>query len=143
MKRHKVVLYNPRAPFYTMPLALLAVGSRLDPATYEVRIIDGRLEADPIDAVLRELSEGQVLCLGMTVLTGTPIRDAIHVTRAVKARRPDVPVVWGGWHPSLFPTDSLSETGIDGVVVGQGEETFAEIVDRLAVGGGSKASQVQ
>ena len=37
MKRHRVVLYNPRAVFYTMPLALLAVGSHLDPERYEVR----------------------------------------------------------------------------------------------------------
>ncbi len=30
-KRLKVVLYNPWAVFYTMPLALLAIGSELDP----------------------------------------------------------------------------------------------------------------
>ena len=30
-KRLKVVLYNPRAIFFTMPLALLAIGSELDP----------------------------------------------------------------------------------------------------------------
>jgi hypothetical protein len=30
-KRLKVVLYNPRAVFFTMPLALLAIGSELDP----------------------------------------------------------------------------------------------------------------
>ena len=30
-KRIKVVLYNPRAVFFTMPLALLAIGSELDP----------------------------------------------------------------------------------------------------------------
>ena len=35
-ERLKVVLYNPRSVFYTMPLALLAIGSELDPATYEV-----------------------------------------------------------------------------------------------------------
>lgn len=29
--RHKVILYNPPAVFWTMPLALLAVGSALDP----------------------------------------------------------------------------------------------------------------
>jgi anaerobic magnesium-protoporphyrin IX monomethyl ester cyclase len=34
--RLKVVLYNPRAVFFTMPLALLAVGSHLDPERYEV-----------------------------------------------------------------------------------------------------------
>jgi hypothetical protein len=44
MKRIKVVLYNPRAVFYTMPLALVALGSRFDPAHYDVRIIDARVE---------------------------------------------------------------------------------------------------
>ncbi len=44
--RRKVVLYNPRAVFFTMPLALLAIGSELDPEKYEVVIVDGRLEAD-------------------------------------------------------------------------------------------------
>ena len=43
-KRLKVVLYNPQAVFFTMPLALLAIGSELDPARYEVVIIDARLD---------------------------------------------------------------------------------------------------
>ena len=34
--RIKVVLYNPKAVFFTMPLALLAIGSELDPEVYEV-----------------------------------------------------------------------------------------------------------
>ena len=106
MSRQKVVLYNPQAVFYTMPLALLAVGSALDPAKYDVRIVDGRLEQDPIAAVLAEIDNA--LCLGMTVLTGAPIRDALQVSRAVKARRPDLPVIWGGWHSSLFPEETLA-----------------------------------
>ena len=34
--KERVVLYNPRAEYYTMPLALLAVGSTLDSRRYEV-----------------------------------------------------------------------------------------------------------
>ena len=45
--RVKIVLYNPRAVFFQMPLALLAIGSQLDPDEFEVVTIDGRLEADP------------------------------------------------------------------------------------------------
>ena len=69
--RRKVVLYNPKAVFYTLPLALLAVGSELDPARYEVVIVDGRLEEDPESAVRAHLEDA--LCLGVTVLTGAPI----------------------------------------------------------------------
>ncbi len=131
MKR-KVVLYNPVASFYTMPLALLAVGSHLDRERYEPVIVDGRLEEDPVAAVLRE-AEGAV-CLGMTVLTGMPIRDAVSVSRAVKAARPDLPIIWGGWHPSMFGTECLDELSVDVTVQGQGEITFAEIVARLERG---------
>ena len=46
-KRLKVLLYNPQAEFFTMPLGLVALGSHLDHQRYEVVIIDGRLEADP------------------------------------------------------------------------------------------------
>ena len=128
--RQKVILYNPAAVFYTMPLALVAVGSNLDPARYDVRIIDGRLEEDPVKAVLAELNGA--LCLGVSVLTGAPIRDALRIARAAKAYRPDLPIVWGGWHPSLFPTDTLAEPSIDVTVQAQGEVTFRELVDRLA-----------
>jgi hypothetical protein len=66
--RLKVLLYNRCAVFFTMSLALLAIGSQLDPSRDEVVIVDGRLEADPEQAVLAQL--GDALCLGVTVLTG-------------------------------------------------------------------------
>ena len=131
--RLKVVLYNPKAVFFTMPLALLAIGSALDPEKYEVVIVDGRLEPDPLAAIEPHLHDA--LCLGLTVLTGAPISDALAVTRAVKRRRPALPVVWGGWHPSMFARECLQdEPAVDVTVQGQGEETFAEIVERLAGG---------
>ena len=131
--RRKVVLYNPRAVFWTMPLALIAVGSALDRSKYEVILVDGRLESDPLGALLQHLDD-RAVCLGVTVLTGAPIRDALKVSRAVKQARPNLPIVWGGWHPSLFPEQCLAESSVDAVVIGQGEETFAEVVDRYASG---------
>lgn len=130
--RRKVVLYNPRCTFFTMPLALVALASRLNAADYDVRIVDGRLEADPAAAVLAH-ADG-ALCLGVTVLTGAPIVDALEITEAAKLRFPELPVVWGGWHPSLFPQETLAEAPIDAVVVGQGEDVFAEILARLGEG---------
>lgn len=128
--RQKIVLYNPRAVFFTMPLGLLAVGSALDPTRYEVVIIDGRLESDPETRVVAEL-EG-ALCLGVSVLTGAPLGDALEVIRRAKAAFPGMPVICGGWHPSLFAIEMLEEPAIDITVQGQGERTFGEIVDRLS-----------
>ena len=130
--RRRVVLYNPRAVFYTMPLALVAIGSELDPARYEVVIVDGRIDADA-EKTVASLLEGAV-CLGVTVLTGAPISDALRVSRAAKAAHPNVPVVWGGWHPSMFGQECLRESCVDITVQAQGEATFADIVARLVEG---------
>jgi radical SAM superfamily enzyme YgiQ (UPF0313 family) len=130
--RRRVVLYNPRVDFFTMPLALLAIASNLDRERYEPVIVDGRLERHPLETLLAA-AEG-ALCVGVTVLTGAPIRDAVAASRAVKRRHPHLPVVWGGWHPSMFGTQCLDEASVDVTVQGQGEATFAEIVDRLAGG---------
>ncbi|MBA2488726.1 MAG: cobalamin B12-binding domain-containing protein, partial [Chloroflexi bacterium] len=131
--RQRIILYNPRAVFWTMPLGLLAVASALDRERYEVEIIDGRLSDDRVVTVLAALDGA--LCLGIGVLTGAPIHDALAVTRAVTAARPELPIIWGGWHPSLFPTQTLhDEPAIRAIVAGQGEETFAELVERLSRG---------
>ena len=130
--RPRVVLYNPRAVFYTMPLALLALASALDRSKVDVVIIDGRLEADPARAVA-EAAKG-ALCVGVTVLTGAPIHDALAVSRAVKAAEPSCAVVWGGWHPSLFADECLAEPSVDIVVTGQGEEAFRDVIARLIDG---------
>lgn len=123
-----VVLYNPKAVFYTMPLALLAIGSYLDSKKYNIVIIDGRLENDPMIKIKKLLSENPV-CFATTVLTGNPIKDALEISRKVKKEAPDLSVIWGGWHPSLFPKDTLKEASIDIVVKGQGEVTFSEVIE--------------
>jgi radical SAM superfamily enzyme YgiQ (UPF0313 family) len=97
-----------------------------------VVIVDGRLENDPIAAVVAA-SRGAV-CVGVTVLTGAPIHDALAVSRAIKSTYPAMPIVWGGWHPSLFGSECLDEPTVDIVVGGQGEDTFRNIVDRLIAG---------
>ena len=117
-KRLKVVLYNPRAVFFTMPLALLAIGSELDPDVYEVVIVDARLDPDAENTVLSHVDEA--LCLGVTVLTGAPISDALCISRSAKRARSDLPVVWGGWHPSMFSRECLRERSVDVTVRGQG-----------------------
>ncbi|MEL6820936.1 MAG: radical SAM protein [Calditrichota bacterium] len=124
--RKKVLLYNPDCVFYTMPLALLALGSALDRNRYEVIVVDGRLEEDPAAALAKHLDNA--ICLGVTVLTGAPMRDALNVSRAIRREMPELPIVWGGWHPSLFPLHTLDEPAVDITVQGQGEETFRELV---------------
>ena len=122
-----VVFYNPRAESHILPLGLVHVGSMF--GDRPVHVVDGRLEQAPLARVI-ELTR-DAACLGVSVLTGAPILDALEVTRAARAARPDLPVVWGGWHPSLMPEQCLASGVVDLCVMGQGERAFEEIVSRL------------
>ncbi|WP_459210768.1 B12-binding domain-containing radical SAM protein [Aquimarina rhabdastrellae] len=125
-----MILYNPKAVFFDMPLALLAIGSVLDFNKYEVIIVDGRLVDHPIKEIKKHLD--QAICVGMTVLTGSPIKDALAITNEIKNNNKEIPIIWGGWHTSLFPKQTLiDEPNVDITVQGQGEQTFKELVDTL------------
>ena len=133
MQRKKILLYNPKAVFYDMPLALMAIGSALDDSHYEVVIIDGRIDKNPLQLLLDHAKDA--LCLGITALTGAPLHDAVEKTRAIRSAFPQLPIIWGGWHTSLFPTETLrDEPAIDITVQGQGEITFRDLVAALECG---------
>jgi len=125
-----VVLYNPRGESHILPLALLHVGSALPGR--RVEIVDGRIDPDPERTVAALAKDA--LCLGVTVLTGAPILDARHMSEAARAVRPDLPVIWGGWHPSLMPEQCLESGVVDACASGQGERTFADVVSALEDG---------
>jgi radical SAM superfamily enzyme YgiQ (UPF0313 family) len=59
------------------------------------------------------------------------IRGAITASGLVKSLRPELPIVFGGWHPSLLPEQTLRENFVDVVVRNQGEITFLEVVERI------------
>ncbi|KXK56950.1 MAG: radical SAM protein [Chlorobi bacterium] len=53
MPRQKIILYNPKSVFFTMPLGLMAVASALDRSRYDVQIIDGRRVVEMAEEFLR------------------------------------------------------------------------------------------
>jgi hypothetical protein len=122
-----IVLYQPRDPSRVLPLGLLHVGSAL--AGQPVTLVDGRLDLAP-EARVVELAR-EALCLGITVRTGTPVADALRVTRAVRAARPGLPVIWGGPHPTYRTEECLASEAADLAVVDWGERTLVEIVSAL------------
>ena len=64
--------------------------------------------------------------IGITFLS-TKMGAVENLTRISKRLFPDVPVVLGGAHPSVLYRSSLEKTGADYAVIGEGEETFAEL----------------
>src|SRR5579863_4338368 len=131
----KVVFFFPAfsSQEATAPLGILAVSTPLLRAGYEVRIIDSTITPNFRTRVLEELDDA--LCLAVSLVTGPMIKETVQIARAAKKLYPDKPVILGGWHPSLLPDQTLAAEFVDVVVVGQGEEAFPEILQRLQDGG--------
>ena len=131
----RIVLFSPRpaanAFFDGVPIALLAVSRLLEKeGKYDIRIVTASGKEDYLKKVVG-LAKGAV-CLGISSMTGYQIKDGLAVARAVKKKYPDLPIVWGGWHPTICPDQTMDSDLVDVVVRGgQGERTFYELVHRL------------
>jgi len=113
-----------------MPLSLLALGSWL--AGEHVVIVDGRFELAP-EARIVELAR-VALCLGVTVRTGAPLREAVRVSAAARAANPELNIVWGGAHATLDPASCLATGTVDACALGAGEEPMTSAVEDLRAG---------
>jgi len=138
-QKQKVVLLFPNPLEETsysleIPLAILAVAAPLYADGYQVILIDERLHDDPEKAIL-EAAEG-ALCVGVSTITGSQLKGAVRFSRLIKDRLPGMPIVWGGYHPSLLPEQCAAESFVDVVVRGQGERTFQELVLKFENGEG-------
>jgi radical SAM superfamily enzyme YgiQ (UPF0313 family) len=134
MKRRKVVFFFPAfsSQEATAPLGILALATPLLRAGYDVRIIDSTITPDFKRRVLEEL-EG-ALCLAVSLVTGPMIRETVEIGREAKRLYPHLPIVLGGWHPSLVPDQTLAAEFVDIIVAGQGEDAFLEVVRHIESG---------
>lgn len=131
MKKNVLLFYPPYDdPPLGAPLSLLSLASPLLAAGFSVSLIDAAIVPNFDQEIAREVD--QALCLGISLLTGPMIRPAIKVARMVRQIDPNLPIIFGGWHPSLLPDQTLQPEYVDAVVRGQGELTLLEIVERLA-----------
>ncbi|MDP8221768.1 MAG: radical SAM protein [Candidatus Lernaella stagnicola] len=98
---------------------------------HEVEIIDQMLhrmaDAEVVDRVERFRPE----VVGLTITTAN-ISKSLELSTAIKART-GATIVCGGYYPTPFP-EIVKHDEIDLAVLGEGENTLREIVDRLGRG---------
>jgi anaerobic magnesium-protoporphyrin IX monomethyl ester cyclase len=113
-----------------VPYSCLAVAAPLVAEGYDVEIIDEfstpNYERQLIDAATRaDLA-------GISCFTGFQIESALRTARLLRKHFPQLPLVWGGYHPSLYPETTVASEFADFVITGQGEWTFLDLVNRFA-----------
>ena len=91
---------------------------------------------DQVNERLRKLKPDVV---GITVMT-PKLASALKVAEIVKTQD-DIPVIFGGPHPTIAPESILESSFVDYVVRGEGEETIVELINQFE--GDGKLSEIK
>ena len=111
---------------------ILLVGSYLKENGFNVRIIDGAYYPDYKEKLVSAIQETghRIVFVGMSVMV-TQIPFALESSKIVKQKNTDIPIVWGGAHPTLYPEETLLDDHVDIVVINEGTYKALKIAQSL------------
>ena len=101
-------------------------------------LIDGNVVPDPAPAIVDQIDRAnprEVSLLAVSVMPGPQLTQAVAVCRRVRAARPHVRIVWGGYFPTQHADTVLRSSFVDFVVRSQGERALLQLIDALRSGG--------
>ena len=130
-----ILLYNPQSSSTrkpVLPLSLLAIGAALE-GKHDYAIVDGNLEPDPLSALSSLIPRSSPAILGVTVMPGPQLAQAVPLCRELKRRHPNLIVVWGGYFPTQHWEACLRSDFVDYVVRGHGELVFLELLNAISI----------
>ncbi|RJQ37886.1 radical SAM protein [Candidatus Microgenomates bacterium] len=138
--KKKIVLFSSNTRYVGSPLSLLSITRLLDLKKYDVKIITKNEYSNFEEEVVKQC-EGAV-CLGITTITGFPIKIATRVSQKVKEKYPKLPIIWGGWQPTTLPEETLKAKFVDYICMGQGDRAFPKFVEAITSGNLSELSKI-
>ncbi len=137
VQKKKVLLVTP--PYHCgvlesagvwLPLGFVYLGGSLKHLPVEVEIYDAMSKFHSFEDVEKNLEEKKPFLVATTAYTPT-FSAAVEVLRLAKKLNPHTWTVIGGVHPTFQWRDTLDNEAVDFVIRGEGEETFAELVEVL------------
>jgi len=116
------------------PINLLSLAATVRAAGHEPAVWDFEVEPFSEAELKARVRRFDPALVGVTGLTAN-IQIAARILQWVKEAAPRAFAVVGGPHGSAIPERTLTEfPAIDAVVVGEGEDTWRELAERLAAG---------
>jgi len=126
---------NPYPDFYTdklkqIPLGVFLLASYIKNIGYDVKLLDGRaFDKSEFSKMLFKESE-DAFCVGFSVMT-SQIKHSYFLSKELKKLYPDLHIVWGGIHPTLFTEQTIQSDYVDYVIYGEGEYSFEKLLSHL------------
>ncbi|MDP3789611.1 MAG: cobalamin-dependent protein, partial [Candidatus Omnitrophota bacterium] len=125
--------YNANEKYSTavFPLGLLCLSTSLKDNGYNPVIIDATVYGDYMGEIAPHLEDA--VAVGITAMSAQ-VYSGCKIAEFIRKKRPGLPIIWGGVHPTLYPEDTVNSPLADIVVLGEGDETLVELLDCLKSG---------
>jgi anaerobic magnesium-protoporphyrin IX monomethyl ester cyclase len=109
-------------------LGLLYVAAAVkDIPGIDISIVDANADELSMEALEELITRESPDMVGFSVLTFN-LLNCMEVSKLIRKCSPRTTICFGGWHPTLYPQETLAFNFIDIIVIGEGELTFRELV---------------
>lgn len=150
----KILLFYPpmtirgndtTTPGASVPLGLANIGAILETNNYDVSIVDALAEG--INTIKKDknsvrvgLSQEEIIkkinyykpdIVGVSTMFTAYSSDAHDIAKIVKKINPKTLTIFGGAHASILYKNVLHDKNVDIVIIGEGESTILEVVERF------------
>jgi len=128
----KIILFNPRSAVakHRVPNSILNIAASVE-GKFEWEIVDGNCEGDPFVKIHQRFQDGGIRYLGVTVMPGPQLKQAIHVSKNIKSSFPEAVIIWGGYFPTNQYKTVLNSGYVDFVINGPGDHCFPDLIEAL------------
>jgi len=129
---NKILLFNPKSAIakHRVPNSILNIAASVE-GKYPWVIVDGNREEDPLSVILQYLQTGEFKYIGITVMPGPQLKQAIPFSKAIRDRYPDIKIIWGGYFPTNQYKVVLKSGYVDFVINGPGDHCFPKLIHAL------------
>ncbi len=124
--------YNPKQMYREYPLGIGFLGTLLKQSGHEVRIFDQNVEGIEDTGLWTLVADFKPEIAGFSVITPNYPVARKQISK-LKQLQPDIKILAGGIHATLFPEDLIAD-GADVVVLGEGEPIILDLVAALGEG---------
>ena len=122
---------NSRSTGITPPLGLMYIASYINQhSEYQIKIFDSRLYKDYLQYIKDLYHNFQPDVIGISALTLEAPR-MFQMAELIKSLAKNITVIVGGPHFTSAPEEVIRNHNIDIGIIGEGEITFAEILEAL------------
>jgi radical SAM superfamily enzyme YgiQ (UPF0313 family) len=126
-----LLIYPPLGSWDTflrdIPLSIIYAATDSVKNGYNVVIFDCRLYGENWKEHLDQYLDRGCHLVGLSVMTGNPITTSLEISKYLKENY-DIPVVWGGPHPTVLPEQTLENQYVDYVIRDWGSMPLCQLI---------------